>query len=97
MSRYWVSVPAIDRSCDAETDGGTEDPFPDPPNMIPEPASPIRPPDALLSGVARISDDENPFEEVAEEAADATRRQTAAASSALTLEMIGEARFYVLA
>jgi len=65
-----------------------EDPYPDPPNMISPPPSPIRPPDATGSFV-RIADDEDPFTEVPEEEAEAQRRATAANSSALTLEMIG--------
>ena len=70
-----------------------EDPFQDPPNMIPEPPSPIRPPDLKDTSVVRISDEENPLEAVADETREALRRQTAAASSALTLEMIGDIPF----
>ena len=70
-----------------------EDPFPDPDNLIEIPPSPIKPPDALVSGVARIADTENPFEEHTEEEKEELRRTTAAASSALTLEMIGDLPF----
>jgi peptidyl-prolyl cis-trans isomerase-like 4 len=70
-----------------------EDPFPDPPNMITPPPSPIRAPDVGLSDVVRISDEENPLEEIPEDVAEAQRRNTAAASSALTLEMIGDIPF----
>ncbi|KAL7420382.1 Peptidyl-prolyl cis-trans isomerase-like 4 [Cryptotrichosporon argae] len=65
-----------------------DDPFPDPVDLLPVPDSPLRPPDAST----RIADDEDvaaPPEDVAE----AKRRQTAASSSALTLEMIGDLPF----
>jgi peptidyl-prolyl cis-trans isomerase-like 4 len=61
--------------------------------LIEIPPSPIKAPDALNSNIVRIADDENPLEEVPEEQAEALRRQTAAASSALTLEMIGDIPF----
>lgn len=71
-----------------------EDPFPDPREMMPEPQSPIRPPDLALQGrgegVARIGEDEDVFKERDETELEEERRRTAAASSALTLEMIGE-------
>lgn len=71
-----------------------EDPFPDPENMMPEPQSPIRAPDLVLAwrgeGVARIGEDEDVYKEINEEEMELERRRTAAASSALTLEMIGE-------
>lgn len=70
-----------------------DDPFPDPSNLIEIPPSPIKAPDALNSSIVRISDEENPLEEVPEEQVEAQRRQTAAASSALTLEMIGDIPF----
>lgn len=70
-----------------------DDPFPDPSNLIEIPPSPIKAPDALNSNIVRISDEENPLEEVPEEQVEAQRRQTAAASSALTLEMIGDIPF----
>ncbi|KAK1921190.1 cyclophilin-like domain-containing protein [Papiliotrema laurentii] len=68
-----------------------EDPFPDPPNLIAIPPSPIRPPDNLST--VRIADTENPLQEIPEEQAELARRQTAAASAALTLEMIGDIPF----
>lgn len=60
------------------------------------PDSPTRPPDRVLagagvgSGPARIADDEEVGKELDEEEMEKERRRTAAASSALTLEMIGE-------
>lgn len=70
-----------------------EDPFDDPSNLIDVPPSPIRPPDALNSSIVRISDEEDPLQQIKEEEAEEKRRQTAAASSALTLEMIGDIPF----
>lgn len=61
--------------------------------MITPPPSPIRAPDVGLSDVVRISDEENPLDEIPEDVAEAQRRHTAAASSALTLEMIGDIPF----
>lgn len=69
-----------------------EDPFPDPENMISPPPSPIRPPDEG-GNVVRIGDTEDAFAELPEEEAEEKRRQTAANSSALTLEMIGDLPF----
>lgn len=67
-----------------------EDPFDDPEDMIEVPDSPTRAPDRLAgAGVARIGDEEEVFKEVDEEEMEKERRRTAAASSALTLEMIG--------
>lgn len=70
-----------------------EDPFDDPRGMI-EPNSPLRPPDLVLlgqgEGVARIGEDEDVFKERDESELEEERRRTAAASSALTLEMIGK-------
>ncbi|WWC57589.1 peptidyl-prolyl cis-trans isomerase-like 4 [Kwoniella dejecticola CBS 10117] len=68
-----------------------EDPFPDPEDFIPIPDSPLRPPDNFSS--IRISDTENIYEEVPEDEIEEKRRNTAAASSALTLEMIGDLPF----
>ncbi|CAD6564430.1 MAG: Peptidyl-prolyl cis-trans isomerase cyp6 [Tremellales sp. Tagirdzhanova-0007] len=70
-----------------------EDPFPDPHDLISIPPSPVRPPDVSSSTVVRISDNEDPLAELAEEEAETQRRRTAAASSALTLEMIGDIPF----
>ncbi|EIW72961.1 hypothetical protein TREMEDRAFT_42115 [Tremella mesenterica DSM 1558] len=70
-----------------------EDPFPDPSDMITPPLSPLRPPDLDIAGVARIADTENPFEDKPEDEKEELRRKTAAASSALTLEMIGDIPF----
>lgn len=69
-----------------------EDPFPDPEGMMEEPQSPVRPPDlmGMGEGVARIGEDEDVFRERDENELELERRRTAAASSALTLEMIGE-------
>ena len=61
--------------------------------MIDTPPSPVRPPDILLSDKVRIAEDENPFETVPEEERVRKSRETAAASSALTLEMIGDIPF----
>ncbi|BEJ15253.1 hypothetical protein CspHIS471_0410200 [Cutaneotrichosporon sp. HIS471] len=66
-----------------------EDPFEDPPNMIPVPDSPLRPPD----GMVRIADDEDALAQVDEDATAERARATAASSSALTLEMIGDLPF----
>lgn len=67
-----------------------EDPFPDPEGMV-EPSSPVRPPDLLLDDrKARIGEEEDVYKQRDEEELEAERRRTAAASSALTLEMIGE-------
>ncbi|OCF41020.1 peptidyl-prolyl cis-trans isomerase-like 4 [Kwoniella heveanensis CBS 569] len=69
-----------------------EDPFPDPDDFPVEvPDSPLRPPDNFSS--IRISDTEDPNAIIAAEEADEARRKTAAASSALTLEMIGDLPF----
>jgi peptidyl-prolyl cis-trans isomerase-like 4 len=70
-----------------------EDPFADPPDLITIPSSPLRPPDALSTSIVRISEDEDPQAQLAEEEAESQRRRTAAASSALTLEMIGDIPF----
>ncbi|KAK4683717.1 peptidyl-prolyl cis-trans isomerase-like 4, partial [Tremellales sp. Uapishka_1] len=74
----------------SRADTTSEDPFPDPPNML-SPPSPIRPPD--LSSIVRISDEEDPLFAVPEDQAETLRRQTAASASALTLEMIGDLPF----
>ncbi len=68
-----------------------EDPFPDPANLIAVPPSPIRPPDDV--SVVRIADTEDPLAKLDEEEAEQQRRDTAAKSSALTLEMIGDIPF----
>ena len=91
MWRSWVSRRRLPSVCTFALI--PEDPFPDPANLISPPPSPIRPPDALTSGVVRISDEENPLDAVPEEQIEAQRRLTAAASSALTLEMIGDIPF----
>lgn len=70
-----------------------EDPYPDPEDFIPIPVSPIRPPDAAAISAVRISDTEDPLLQLTEEENEELRRKTAAASSALTLEMIGDIPF----
>ena len=69
-----------------------EDPFDDPEDMMEVPDSPTRAPDRTLGGdgKATIADDEEVFKDRDEEEMERERRRTAAASSALTLEMIGE-------
>jgi peptidyl-prolyl cis-trans isomerase-like 4 len=72
----------------------SDDPFPDPENLMTPPPSPIRPPDA--QNIVRIAEDEDPLERAAhitEEEAEAERRKHAASASALTLEMIGDLPF----
>jgi peptidyl-prolyl cis-trans isomerase-like 4 len=56
------------------------------------PDSPLRPPDALPNTV-RISDTEDPLAPLDAETSESLSRKTAAASSALTLEMIGDIPF----
>lgn len=68
-----------------------EDPFPDPDNFMPIPQSPLRPPDDLSK--VRIADTEDPNAVIPEEEVEELRRRTEAASSALTLEMIGDLPF----
>lgn len=70
---------------------GVEDPYPDPTNFLPVPDSPIRPPDSVSS--VRISDTEDPQAQLDADETEELRRKTAAASSALTLEMIGDIPF----
>lgn len=70
----------------------TDDPFPDPEDLIIPPSSPTRPPDLSIDNV-RIADDEDPFEELPEEEAERQRRDKAAKASALTLEMVGDLPF----
>ncbi|WVN88546.1 uncharacterized protein L203_103757 [Cryptococcus depauperatus CBS 7841] len=68
-----------------------EDPFPDPTPFPSPPPSPLRPPDDLDK--THIADTEDPAKEFEEEEAEELRRKTAASSSALTLEMIGDIPF----
>jgi len=68
----------------------SDDPFPDPPNLLIPPSSPIRPPD----NSTRIAEDEDPlFQLPEEEEEERIRREKAAAASALTLEMVGDLPF----
>lgn len=68
-----------------------DDPFPDPPDLVVPPASPTVIPDTLPSLRVDDSDDlSQPLDSVAQAEA---LRQTAATSSALTLEMIGDLPF----
>ena len=91
MSRYSVQTCLDHSRFPAHVQA--EDPFPDPHDLISIPPSPVRPPDVSSSTVVRISDNEDPLAELAEEEAETQRRRTAAASSALTLEMIGDIPF----
>ncbi|KAF5392049.1 hypothetical protein D9757_003257 [Collybiopsis confluens] len=72
-----------------------DDPFSDPPGLsaITPPAPPTRPPDAG-SGHVVIGEDEDPLtENIPEDEQERQRRLAAAASSALTLEMVGDLPF----
>ncbi|KAF5369413.1 hypothetical protein D9758_002626 [Tetrapyrgos nigripes] len=69
-----------------------EDPFPDPPGLLPSlipPSSPTRPPD----NSTRIAEDEDLSFSLPEDEEEAIRREKAAKASALTLEMVGDLPF----
>ncbi|KAJ3721288.1 cyclophilin-like domain-containing protein [Lentinula raphanica] len=72
-----------------------DDPYPDPPgleSLIPT-SPPTKPPDAGSNSFFGIGEDEDPLSTLPEEEEERIRREAAAKSSALTLEMVGDLPF----
>ncbi|KAJ3994235.1 cyclophilin-like domain-containing protein [Lentinula boryana] len=72
-----------------------DDPFPDPPGLEPLIPSnpPTKPPDAGSNSFFGIGEDEDPLSTLPEEEEERLRREAAARSSTLTLEMVGDLPF----